>query len=384
MTEDARHILMVLESWGKGGTESFVRQLVDWLADNTDLRISVCLLKAGATARQAAVQALPIAERDVHVLGAGNAVSVFLRFLRLLRRLRPDVCHLHLYSSLLPAVVASRCARAPCIVTTLHMPLWNWSPRHRLAWRLAVAMSHKVTGNSSATLRSAGRQPGSKGTHLVPPPLPTELLHASSRAIGSHDVQANDSSWTISGIGRLSREKCWDTLLRALHLLETDNPGAWRLGLFGDGPEREVLEKLAESLGIAAIVRFEGFLPFNQLVDGLSDCDISVLPSRFEGLGMAAIEAMALGIPTVTSDFDASADFIKPGVTGRTFPRGDAKALARLLERYRSHPEEAAAIAERGRSFVRKRFNPDRVFSPVLTAYGVNAAKRGAPVRSKR
>ncbi|MES1944091.1 group 1 glycosyl transferase [Salinisphaera sp. PC39] len=136
--------------------------------------------------------------------------------------------------------------------------------------------------------------------------------------------------------------------------------------------ERESLGRLAESLGITTIVRFEGFLPFDQLVDTLVDCDISVLPSRFEGLGMAAIEAMALGIPTVTADFEASADFIQQGVTGHTFPRGDAVALARVLGWHRENPDRVTLVAENGRRLVHERFRPDVVFRPIIGAYGLN------------
>lgn len=368
---------MVLESWGQGGTESFVRQLVEWLGEKMDVRISVCLLRSDEVGRQVAIQALPIADRDVHVLGAGNAISVLVRLRRLLRRLRPDVCHLHLYSSLLPAVAAARRQGGPRVVSTLHMPLWSWSFRHRLAWRLATTLSHEITGNSSATLRSVGRRPGTLGGHLVPPPLPKKLLCAPSRAICTHAIRADDSSWTIVGIGRLSREKSWDTLLRAVRLLETNNPGACRLRVFGSGPERESLETLAKSLKIDTIVSFEGFLPFDELVDAVGDCDVSVLPSRFEGLGMAAIEAMALGIPTVTADFEASADFIKSGVTGHTFPRGDATALAGVLDWLRGHPEQVAIIAKCGQRFVRERFQTNVVFMAVPAAYGFDSNGEG-------
>lgn len=79
---------------------------------------------------------------------------------------------------------------------------------------------------------------------------------------------------------------------------------------------------------------------------------------------------MALGVPTITADFEPAAHFIEHGLAGNTFERGDAQALAVLLDWHRQHPEAATVIGARGQAHVRERFHPDAVFAPLPAIYG--------------
>lgn len=358
---------MVLESWGRGGTEAYVRSLVSWLRERNTTRVSICLLKYARKVGQAQ-GAYPNEVEAIHMLGAWGGLYRYLRLYRLLKRERPDICHLHLYSSLLPAVLVARAAGVRRVVTTLHMPIWHWHCRHRVAWRLALALSHFVMGNSSATLRSVGWPAGDRAA-LVPPPLPAALLDSRSISIADRSESVSPRAFRIGGAGRLASEKCWADLLHAFAQVTKHTDAECELCLYGDGQERESLRILAKELDVAAQVQFNNFLPQRKLHDAISECDVFVLPSRFEGLGMVAIEAMALGVPTITADFEASDDYIKHGVTGHRFSRGDVDALADLLHWHRSNPKEAATVGNRGRSFVRETFRREVVFQPLLDAY---------------
>src|SRR5690606_3578792 len=103
----------------------------------------------------------------------------------------------------------------------------------------------------------------------------------------------------LIAMGRLSPEKGFDLLIRAVALLRRQHPGC-SLTILGDGPEREPLEGLAEELGVAEAVSFGGQVrdPAAHLVRG----DIFVLPSRFEGFPNALLEAMACGLAVVAAD----------------------------------------------------------------------------------
>lgn len=360
---------MVLESWGRGGTEAYVRSLAWWLRDKEIARVSLCLLKDPEAGVESG--AFPDTIDMVHALGKNGGIHGYLRLYRLLKRERPDICHLHLYSSLLPAMLAVRAAGIHQVVTTLHMPLWQWHWWHRLGWRLALALSHFVMGNSSATLRSVGRWPAGDRTALVPPPLPGTVLGPRSVLDGERPKNISPRAFRIGGAGRLAPEKRWVDLIRAFARVAKETDAECELCLYGGGPERETLRMLARELGVAAWVRFNDFLPQRELHDAISECNVFVLPSRFEGLGMAAIEAMALGVPTITADFEASADFIEQGITGYTFPRGNVDALAKLLRWHRDHPRETTIIARRGQTFARKRFHPDVVFESIPEIYGL-------------
>lgn len=100
----------------------------------------------------------------------------------------------------------------------------------------------------------------------------------------------------------------------------------------GDGPSRDNLERRATQLGLAARVRFLGFLNQSQLPSAYRAADLLVLPSLFEPFGLVVNEAMLCGLPVIVSDrVGAKFDLIRPGETGYVFPAGDIDALAAIL-----------------------------------------------------
>jgi glycosyltransferase involved in cell wall biosynthesis len=103
------------------------------------------------------------------------------------------------------------------------------------------------------------------------------------------------------------------------------------LWVAGDGPERAALTQLAGELGLDDRVRFLGRR--EDAADLLAACDVFVLPSRLEGLGVAALEAMAARRPVVASAVGGLAEAIVDGETGLLVPPDDVDALATALVR---------------------------------------------------
>jgi glycosyltransferase involved in cell wall biosynthesis len=120
---------------------------------------------------------------------------------------------------------------------------------------------------------------------------------------------------------RLEKQKDISTLIRAMGQVENA-----KLTILGDGSERSELERLGRGLNID--VEFVGNVSRSEAIVRLKGADIFVLPSRFEGLGIAAVEAMAMGVPTIVANFPASSEYIVSEQTGLTFPIGDVDALA--------------------------------------------------------
>lgn len=122
--------------------------------------------------------------------------------------------------------------------------------------------------------------------------------------------------WDVIFTGRLIREKNVDLLLRALVPVREEVPDLRAL-IVGDGPERPALERLARDLGLP--VTFAGFLPdYDSVIAAMKASRVFVLPSTREGFGIAALEAMACGVPVVTVDHPGNAvrDLVVPGVNG--------------------------------------------------------------------
>ena len=147
----------------------------------------------------------------------------------------------------------------------------------------------------------------------------------------------------ILAVGRLVYQKDHATLLRAMARL-TDL--AWHLRIIGDGPLRNALQALADELGIAARVSFEGFLV--DPGEAYASSDVLVLSSRWEGFPAVPLEAMASGCQVVTTSCSDGLSEIMRKLGCPLVPIGDDAALARVVRETlggRSSPNEARAIA---------------------------------------
>ena len=135
------------------------------------------------------------------------------------------------------------------------------------------------------------------------------------------------------------------------------------LDLIGDGVLRDALQARARELGIADRVHFLGPRTESEVRDALAGADVFVLPSivaadgQMEGLPVALMEALACGVPTVSTSLSGIPEIIRPEVTGLLAAPGDASALADALVRTIADPDGAAARARAGRTLVEREFD---------------------------
>ena len=163
----------------------------------------------------------------------------------------------------------------------------------------------------------------------------------------------------VAFVGRLAREKNLATLIDAWPIVLDRIPGATLL-LIGDGPERPALEARAAGLGVSGShITFEG-----ACVDParlLRTSGLFVLPSREEGMSIALLEAMALGMPIVASDIPGNRRLVTDGTHGRLAPPGDTMALARAILAQAADPETALKMAGEARRRVIEHYSIEAV-----------------------
>lgn len=100
----------------------------------------------------------------------------------------------------------------------------------------------------------------------------------------------------------------------------------------GEGPEREKLEQLVQSLGLRDVVTFRGWVPPSQVERELADAWALVAPSLWtEPLGLVALEAIVRGVPVIASGAGGLGEIVEPGASGLLFPNGDEEQLTRQL-----------------------------------------------------
>lgn len=193
-----------------------------------------------------------------------------------------------------------------------------------------------------------------KAARVIANPIPNALLQS------VHTDQAGAPGLIIAAMGRLVRQKGFDVLLKAFARSGERHPD-WSLMILGEGPERSQLESLAWELGIGARVSFPGLIqnPFRML----RRTSMFVLSSRFEGFPMALIEAMACGLPVISTDCPSGPrDIIRDGVDALLVPTEDVSALAEAMSRLMGDPAERERLAARA--------------VEVIDRFGVNSVMR--------
>ena len=181
-------------------------------------------------------------------------------------------------------------------------------------------------------------------------------------------------------VGRLARIKGNEVLLEAL--AKVTPQVAVRLVFVGDGEERETLSKAARDHGVEGRVSFVGFRP--DVATFLQAADVCVLSSYEEGLPVVMLEAMALGVPIVSTAVGAIPTVLRAEESAWLTPPGDAIALAAALEEALTSPEKARRLASEAHRLYLKGYSREsmglqylRIYERVVSQHDVAAHPRG-------
>jgi glycosyltransferase involved in cell wall biosynthesis len=166
----------------------------------------------------------------------------------------------------------------------------------------------------------------------------------------------------IGNVGRLEPEKGHEDLLQAFARLTNESASPPQLWILGDGSLRDRLIGVTKELGIQNQVHFWGaqktVAPF------LDKMDIFILPSRWEGLSMALLEAMSHGIPVIATEVGGTPEVIHHGVHGLLIPAGNPVAITEAIEFLRNNPINRRQMGLQGKQHVIDNYTLERtVFS---------------------
>ena len=167
-------------------------------------------------------------------------------------------------------------------------------------------------------------------------------------------------------VASLTPEKGIDVLLKAMSFVGAEFPSI-RLYVIGDGPRRAELQGLASQLGLGAKVEFVGIQ--RDIRPYLAACDLTVLPSLSEGMGLAAVEAMAVGRAVVGSHTGGIPEVVVEGETGLLVPPGDAQALASAVSALLRNPTRRAEMGQAGQARAKREFSLERALNSLQGVY---------------
>ncbi|MGL5903373.1 MAG: glycosyltransferase, partial [Cetobacterium sp.] len=165
----------------------------------------------------------------------------------------------------------------------------------------------------------------------------------------------------ISMVGRFSQQKDHNTLLEALSYL----PPNIKLLLLGSGENKEAMKK-CEELFLSDRVYFLGYC--SNASEIVKSCKINILSSNWEGFGLAALESMAMGVPTIGSDVSGLKEVLENG--GLIFKKGDAFQLSNLIKKLISNNSFYIEVSNRC-ILKSKEYSFEKMFNSYLEIYGV-------------
>jgi len=287
-----------------------------------------------------------------------------------LRRLRPDIVHLHFPNPMGDLTYLLGGQQAP-LVLTYHADIIKqqvFLPFYRPVLALLFTRVSRIIAASAEYIASSDLLSRHQDKCTIIP-YGINLGAFSLRDGESAEVEEqrlNYGSRLLLFVGVLRYYKGLDVLLRAMTRVQG------HLLIVGRGPEREALEVMAEQLGIASRVTFLGEVSESQLRILLHAADVFVLPSidRCEAFGIAQLEAMACGKPVVSSDLPTGMRFVNQhGVSGLLVPPGDPQALAEALQHLLDDVGLRARLGCAARARIEREFTAERMIARTLEVY---------------
>jgi len=361
-----KNVAFFLPSLGGGGAERVIVNLAQGFAGR-GLKVDLVLAKAeGAYLSQ-----IPLQVRVVD-LGARRVLCSLPGLVRYLRRERPQAMLSTLNHANIIALWAKKLAHVPTRLVvreanTVSMEATNVATLKgklmphliRIFYPWADAIVANSRGVAEDLMKLTGLPPDN--IKVIYNPVVTPELFVKAEEPLDHPWFGPGEPPVILGVGRLTKQKDFPTLIRTFALVRKERPA--RLMILGEGEERPNLEALVRELGLEEDVALPGFVenPYKYM----KRAAVFVLSSRWEGLPNALIEALALGAPVVATDCHGGPrEILEDGKWGHLVPIGDIEALAKAILNVLYKPELQEGAIER----VTQLFGLDYVIMEYLKA----------------
>ncbi|GFE82159.1 glycosyl transferase family 1 [Steroidobacter agaridevorans] len=350
-------LLQITHDLDLGGLQQVIYNLCRTLDRDRFEIFVLCLRSKGLFASDVEALGIPVYLLEKKQRGADY--FAFRKVAKLLRELRIDVVHTHNTQPFFDGTIGAMLAGVRTVVHTDHARAFPDKLRYMVAeWAMSL-YAYRVVGCSEHTSQQLMRYEKIPKRKIVTIPNGidgsrfdlTIDRQAKRRELGIHE------QGSVIGLAvRLSDQKGITFLLQAMPRILAKHPDTTLL-IAGDGDLRKDLEQEAQQLGIAARVKFCG--PRKDIPELLKLLDLYVLPSKWEGLPMVILEAMAAGCPIVATDVGGNSSAVVDGVTGALVPPQNPGALADAIIRLLDSPDLLQTYATNGKNRFRERFSAE-------------------------
>ena len=347
-------IAMFVSFSGMGGVERMILNLCEGL------------LQLGCQ-----VDLLPVKSQSVHLsdhfsaslsvrnLTANHTLTSLPALVHYLKTERPDALLAAKDRANQIAIIARKFAGVPTRVvvrmgTTVSAALVGKNPLRKMAWYLPMRLLYRKADAIIAVSQGVAQDMaritglGQASIKVVQNPVISDHIFERAREPVSHAWLTEQKVPVIMGIGRLTRQKDFPTLIRAFARVRASL--ACRLVILGEGNDRKNLEDLARQLSVEAYVDMPGFVknPYAYL----ARAGLFVLSSAWEGSPNVLTEALALGVPSVATDCPSGPrEILRNGAIGKLVPVGDPRNLADAMRETLTSPPDNARLKNAVRDY---------------------------------
>ena len=377
LTERSRRVLFAINHLGRGGAETqLVRLAIEAKRAGHHVVILTMLPKNDFR------EALATDAIDVINLGLPSHRSILagaVRTARVLRSVRPDVCVAFLFQTSLMLRLAYLVARPAVRISSMRNERLEGRLRS-LLYRASCALDTYVVANSYSALRALqasrtiprGTQARVVYNGVDPDRVP--VASQAQREAVRRELGVDSETVVFVGIGRLSRQKDWGTLVRAV--AEYDGPISARWFIAGEGEDEDHLASLIGRYGLGASISLLGLR--DDIGSLLAAADCLVLCSRYEGTPNVILEALLAGVQVIASDVGACGELIG-GHGGQLVQPANASQLAAAMEKEAIMlDQQDRAPRANLRASTLERFSWDRVAACWFTLMSLPTAPRPA------
>lgn len=358
-------VMFVLTSDARGGVEEVVLSLLRRL-DPAEFRLSLAAPRRLLDALAPDLTTVAVDTLGVQVDGWSHR-SALGPLGAFMARVKPDIVNPHLFRSTALAAPLAKWHGARVVETYHGREGWRQGPF--LPDRVISGFVDRVIAVSEAARAFLISGKGYSADKIVVVPNGRDLSvfqPGTGRQRARRNLGLDGAAPVVGVIGRLEPQKGHAYLLEAWPAVTREFSQA-RLLVVGDGSLRGILERRARDLGIAANVIFAGYRNDVPLV--LDAVDVVALPSIYEGMPLAAIEASAMARPVVATCVDGTPEVVRHDRTGRLVPARDSGALASALLGLLRDPEGARRMGRAGRDYVLHRFELDTQVQATARVY---------------
>jgi glycosyltransferase involved in cell wall biosynthesis len=311
-----------------------------------------------------------------------------LRLRRIVRAFQPDVVHSHMFHANLLGRTTRVLTRISALVCTIHNlretserggPTWHKEALYRITDKLADRTTIICQTAFDRHVR-LGAVPAAK-LRVMPNFVDTRRFSPDDRrrAAFRHALGLRDEFVWLA-VGRLVKQKDYPNLLRAVCCLRAER---MKVLVAGSGPLGVELQELARTLGLENTVQFLG--TGNDVLDLYNAADAYVMPSQFEGLSVALLEAGSMSLPAVVTHAGGNGEIVNDGTSGYVVPCEDSTALAAAMRRMMQlSPAARTGMGKNARELCVQRFDSRVVVQQWLDLYEEVRAEKPSRAETAR